>query len=89
MKLPGFKYEKKHFTTLTNRNGELLMHIGIETPFITIGRFKPTNTLTWIIHGTILSTVTILWVLTAGLILGTAGIFIDFLEESFNNMKKR
>lgn len=89
MNIPGFRYKKKELNTLSNRIGEFIMTLGMEMPFVTIGRFEPTNALAWIIHGMVMFTVMTVWMFSIGWLLIGFGLVIDMIEESFNNMRRR
>lgn len=89
MKIPGFEYRKEELSTFSNRVGDFIMTLGMELPLVTLGRLKPTNTITWLIHGILLFTMMFAWLFTVGWILMFVGLVIDMVEESFNNMRRR
>lgn len=89
-RIPGFEYEHEPISyPPTGNKGEYISDIGLGLPFATIGRFKPTNPVSWIIHKIVLVTIIVVWLFTFGWILMLAGVVLSLTEESWREMRER
>lgn len=68
--------------------GGKIREVGMYGPTAILHRYKPTNPLTWLIHGLVSFFVTLVWLVTVTWWLATIGIIIEHIGASWRKMKQ-